>query len=233
MRNSPMTRKTLYCIILLLLSFSTLAQKKKAVYLDTIGNTSDIYGMLSILNTGHFKQVIDNSDDKIRYMRWEKNTTKEFDSLMARTKDRILVKNKVGEEFDFPAVKDINGKIYNAETLRDKIVVINFWFVGCAPCEVEMPELNSLVEKYKDNSEIVFISFSRSKEEKTREFLLKKNFNYRVVIMEKELNEKFKISTYPTNYVIDSDGNYQYASRGIGAGSIYILEQNIKLVLGK
>ncbi len=230
MRNSPMPTKIQFCIILLFLTFSTNAQKKqkkKVVILDTIGNVTDMYGVLSIMNTGKFKRAIDDSNETIRYYGWEKNTKREFDSLVARTKDRILLKNRIGEEFLFPAVKDIDGKLYNAETLRDKIVVINYWFVGCAPCEVEMPELNSLVEKYKDNSAIVFVSFSRSNEEKSRKFLLQKEFNYPVVVMEKGLSENFRISVYPTNYVIDSDGNYQYASQGIGAGSIYILEQNI------
>lgn len=47
------------------------------------------------------------------------------------------------------SVTDINGNEYSLESLKGKIIVLNFWFVECKPCVQEMPELNELVEIYK------------------------------------------------------------------------------------
>ena len=59
---------------------------------------------------------------------------------------------------DFSAV-DMNGKTYSLSSLKGKIVVINFWFVECKPCLIEMPDLNEIVEKYK-SEEVVFLAFA-------------------------------------------------------------------------
>jgi len=43
---------------------------------------------------------------------------------------------------------DLDGKIYNRETMRGKIVVLKFWFLGCVVCIQAMPEMNKIVKKY-------------------------------------------------------------------------------------
>ena len=53
------------------------------------------------------------------------------------------------------AAVDMNGNSYSLGILKGKVVVINFWFVECKPCVIEMPELNEIVEKYK-SEEVVF-----------------------------------------------------------------------------
>jgi thiol-disulfide isomerase/thioredoxin len=40
------------------------------------------------------------------------------------------------------------GKQYSLESLKSKIVVLNFWFTQCGGCITEMPELNELKKAY-------------------------------------------------------------------------------------
>ena len=47
------------------------------------------------------------------------------------------------------SVTDLLGNAYSIDKLKGKLIVINFWFVECKPCIMEMPDLNKLVEKYK------------------------------------------------------------------------------------
>ena len=42
--------------------------------------------------------------------------------------------------------------------------MVNFWYINCGPCIIEMPVLNQLVEDYKE-SDINFLSFSFDKKE--------------------------------------------------------------------
>jgi len=53
---------------------------------------------------------------------------------------------------------DINNKKINLKDEKGKIIVLNFWFIDCAPCRMEMPDLNDLVEKYKGNDSVLFIA---------------------------------------------------------------------------
>lgn len=41
------------------------------------------------------------------------------------------------------------GKPMSRASLKGKVVVMNFWFIGCKPCVAEMPALNRLVERYR------------------------------------------------------------------------------------
>lgn len=45
--------------------------------------------------------------------------------------------------------KTTTGEELSSEQLPGVVVVMNFWYAGCAPCRVEVPELIALAEKYK------------------------------------------------------------------------------------
>jgi thiol-disulfide isomerase/thioredoxin len=65
-----------------------------------------------------------------------------------------------GKVFQFITLKDIDGRTIKANDLAGKIVVFNFWFIGCPPCRYEIPMLSEIAEKYKDRNDIVFIAVS-------------------------------------------------------------------------
>ena len=57
------------------------------------------------------------------------------------------------------SVTDINGNTYSLDNLNGKIIVMNFWFVECKPCVMEIPELNKIVENYREK-DVVFLGFA-------------------------------------------------------------------------
>jgi thiol-disulfide isomerase/thioredoxin len=230
---TKMKRKTIILLLFITLSIQSIGQKKKGEYLDTLGNKADFMTFMSIYNTGKYKWSYDNSNEKIRYIKWERYNQVEIDSVLAKTETKVLLPEKIGTEFKCSQFKDVNGNTFDIAHLKGKILVINFWFVGCGPCEVEMPELNELVNRYKNNKDVVFISFSKSSESKTRQFLNRKMFNYVTVSMDETLKNDFKISVYPTNYVIDKMGMYHFASKGISAGSVTLINKAIQDLLNK
>ena len=56
-------------------------------------------------------------------------------------------------------------------------LVVNFWYMICGPCLIEMPALNQLVEDYKE-SDINFLSFTFDKKEDLEIFFKNTEFNY-------------------------------------------------------
>jgi len=227
-----MKNKTIIFLFLTTISIQTFGQKKKVEYLDTLGNKVDFMTFMSIYNTGKYRWSYDNSDEKIKYIRWERYSQAAVDSILRQTESNVSIQEKIGNKFNYFELRDINGKTYSGQDLKGKILVINFWFVGCGPCEIEMPELNELVNQYQNHTDILFISFSRSSESKTKKFLSRKKFSYQTVSMDEVLKNEFRIPVYPTNYVIGKDGTYQFASKGIGAGSVTLINKKIKELLG-
>ena len=55
-------------------------------------------------------------------------------------------------------------------------LVVNFWYMNCGPCLIEMPALNQLVEDYKE-SDINFLSFTFDKKEDLEIFFKNTEFN--------------------------------------------------------
>ncbi len=209
------------------------SQKKKVIYQDTLQNTMDILGYISIQNTGRYKMKVDESDPKIRVFKPVPTTKSEFDSLVDKTEQRFTKHDIIGKTISAFDVVDINGRRYNSSDLKGKVLVFNFWFVGCGPCEVEMAELNQLVERYKHNDNVVFLSFAKSPEAKVRKFLTKNEFKYPVTILLKDQFETYKLGSFPTNAIIDKQGVCSFASSGIGIGGVHILRKYLDKALSE
>lgn len=104
---------------------------------------------------------------------------------------------------------DMEGNIISSENTKDKVVFLNFWFTTCAPCIREIPELNKIYQKYKDNSEVVFASVCRDNQERVTPFLKKHPIHMPISTVSKSNIDIFNVDGFPTNVIIDKKGNYK------------------------
>lgn len=112
-----------------------------------------------------------------------------------------------GKELPAFSFTDLNGRIYNKTTTKGKVLVIKCWFIHCAACIKEFPQLNQLVEKNKDRDDILFISLAIDSKQDLISFLKKQEFKYAVVPeMESYMNTQLKIRAYPTHILVDKNG---------------------------
>jgi thiol-disulfide isomerase/thioredoxin len=104
------------------------------------------------------------------------------------------------------SVKLINDESFVFDATKNTdLIVLNFWFVSCAPCKAEMPELNKLAEKYK-GQQVKFLAITYDDKKAVKKFLTSTKFNYLMGVAAEETNEKFAMSTFPTNIIIDQKG---------------------------
>jgi len=107
-------------------------------------------------------------------------------------------------------VTSLSGKQYELSALRGQVVVLNFWFIGCAPCKAEIPGLNKLVNEFKDQG-VVFLAFAADPAEDLRSFLKKTEFDYEIVSEEfsSTMIDQLNIDPFPTHIIIDREGNIE------------------------
>ena len=75
-------------------------------------------------------------------------------------------KEAVGKPFEIAFVDAIKGGQLSSETLKGKVVVVDFWATWCGPCVAEMPKMKDLYAKYKDQGvEFVGVSLDSPKED--------------------------------------------------------------------
>jgi thiol-disulfide isomerase/thioredoxin len=110
-------------------------------------------------------------------------------------------------------VTDLTGKKYDLGELKGKVVVLNFWFIGCAPCRVEMPALNKLVKEYA-GKDVVFVGIATDEEKDLREFVKKSQFLYNIVASGGAIAAKYGVNAFPSHVVIGKDGRISSQSTG-------------------
>lgn len=90
--------------------------------------------------------------------------------------------------------------------LRGKGVMLNFWATYCPPCEKEMPYMESLYPKYKDDIEIVAVNLDQS-ELVIHRFIDKYKLTFPVVHDTKsDIMDLYKVKPLPSTFFIDPNG---------------------------
>ncbi|MBV9216744.1 MAG: TlpA family protein disulfide reductase [Acidobacteria bacterium] len=108
------------------------------------------------------------------------------------------------------SVKTIDGKIVNSADLKGKVVVLNFWFIGCPACAGQEPKLNELREKFSDRSDVVFLAMTYDPAVEVKKYLSKMRFDYLQVADADPAMRPFHFIGYPKNIVIDKEGKMIY-----------------------
>jgi peroxiredoxin len=127
-------------------------------------------------------------------------------------------------------VTSLTGKAFKLEELKGKYVVLNFWFIHCAPCLKEVPQLNKLVTAYRKRN-FVFIAFALDNKYELESFLKKKSFNYNIV--PKGLAVALKYTepgkdqvVFPTHIIVNPKGEIEFRSEG--ASGLVPLQKELK-----
>lgn len=201
---------------------------------DSAGNVYETTAWRSALMTGHYtlraKENPNTGNEFILVRLSEQEREQRIKSLPKPRESKSFV---TGEKFSDFSAKDIAGNKYKMKDLKGKIIVLNFWFIKCAPCVQEMPDLNKIVEKFKDSANVVFLAIALDDTRSLRKFLETRSFLYPVVSDGKYLTDRFRIQSYPTHVIIDQEQKVYFHTSGLAIHTTYWIEKSINALLGK
>lgn len=101
---------------------------------------------------------------------------------------------------------DLQGQSWTLRDLGGKVVLVNFWATWCPPCLKEMPDLERLYERFKDQG-FVILAISDEDVTKVKPFVAKRNVAYPVLLDPgRKVNELFQINGIPKSFVYDRSG---------------------------
>ncbi|MGL6125863.1 TlpA family protein disulfide reductase [Chryseobacterium artocarpi] len=113
-------------------------------------------------------------------------------------------------------LKDESGKLMNVSDLKGKVVFINFWASWCPPCRAEFPSVQKFYEKYKSNSNIVFLTVNLDDDSATGiAYLKQKGFTVPFITSAGNIPKEIYDGSLPTTVVLDKKGTIRLRHTGV------------------
>jgi len=118
---------------------------------------------------------------------------------------KLEADDQARQKADF-TLTDLQGKSWTLRELRGQVVLVNFWATWCPPCRKEMPDLDTLYKKFKDQG-LVILAISDEDVVKVKPFLTDRPVTYPVLLDPgRKVNDLFHIDGIPKSFVYDREG---------------------------
>ncbi len=141
----------------------------------------------------------------------------------------VLDRSHKGEPMPDMTLKDASGKTLALSSLRGKPTLVNLWATWCAPCVVELPTLDRLVDLQEGKLRVLTVSQDMSGTEKIAAFIKERGGdNLEPWIDPKgDLGAKYQVQTLPTTILYNADGREVWRFAG---GKIWTNVEALKLI---
>ena len=138
-------------------------------------------------------------EDKIKNIK----TVRYRNEVLTSYKKLVGYKGNVAPDI---TIYDRDNNSVELSSLRGKIIYIDIWATWCGPCIKELPYLDSLRERYKDNSRIIFLSLSIDTDiGKWLKYISKNKYLNLQYVTDLSVLKPYHVSEIPRAIIIDRD----------------------------
>jgi thiol-disulfide isomerase/thioredoxin len=135
----------------------------------------------------------------------------------------------------FNNLKTLDGKKKTLKDVSGKVTVVNFFYPRCPYCQLELPEMQKLYDKYKDKGlSVVWINILPEEVPLIAGWQFAKNFTVPVLIggSQASLQKDYRVEATPTTYVLGEKGEVLFYEGGYAPGDEKKVEAKVAAALG-
>jgi peroxiredoxin len=127
------------------------------------------------------------------------------------------MKGQFAPDFEFTT---INGSKIRLANLRGKVVWLVFWRLGCPPCRLELPRLQKVYDKHKDQGGYVLAFNFSDGIELVKQYCSQNSFTFPMILDHSDEaidigTQVYGATSFPYNYIIDSNGIILHVEEGM------------------
>jgi thiol-disulfide isomerase/thioredoxin len=108
----------------------------------------------------------------------------------------------------------LDGAPVASESLRGRVIVLDFWGTWCAACVAEMPVLAQTYKQYLGNKDVVFLAVNSEEADDTpdkiRTFVTTKHLDIPVALDTAGMAKNMGVGALPSQILIDKGGNIRW-----------------------
>lgn len=128
----------------------------------------------------------------------------------AEAKDKL--EGKTPPKLQVEGWVNTDGEAVTLESLRGKVVVLDFWGVWCGPCRAAMPHLKELYKKHKAEGLVIIGVHTKNKGDEMPAFVKDKELPWPVAVdVDGKTVKAFAVDSFPDYYLIDRAGKLRVA----------------------
>ncbi len=104
-------------------------------------------------------------------------------------------------------LKNLEGSEVSLKDFEGKVVFLNFWATWCGPCREEMPSMERLWQRFKEEDFVILAVDLRESRGEVVSFMKEYGLTFPVLLDSKgEVGSMFGVRAIPTTYLLDSEG---------------------------
>jgi thiol-disulfide isomerase/thioredoxin len=125
----------------------------------------------------------------------------------------------------------LNGTKVAFSSLKEKVILLDFWEVWCGPCIVSMPKVQALYDKYKGKGLVVYgIVNDQRNIQSTKEFVKKRSINLPVLIGDEQFQKNYKFDgSVPLYLLINKKGEVSLVQFGFSDNIETLIRKELEM----
>ena len=140
------------------------------------------------------------------FFSWQVSAQVSPEAERAFTDANIRILNQRADPINF-TLPLLNGGSAALSAYRGNVVILNFWATWCPPCRAEMPSMEILYQRFKNQGlEILAVDLGEDSDTIQR-FIRSNSYTFPVLMDESgKISSLYGIEAIPTTYILDRAG---------------------------